>query len=159
MTELERLLAEQACARLVVDFAQYLDDSDYDALDELLAEDCEYARPFDPAHPYYGKDKVAAIFRGRRPMLTRHLMTNIRIDVLSETEARGSSYLTMLSSPHTETPPYEAGGIFVGAFNDVFVREGGKWKIKTRKGSLALYQGGPLPVLPTPSDEARGVKR
>ncbi|MEI9852189.1 MAG: nuclear transport factor 2 family protein [Sphingomonas sp.] len=157
MDDLARLSIERACTRLVLEFARFNDDWDHESLASLFAEDCEFARPLDPAHPYYGKAAVHAIFRDRRPRLTRHVMTNILIDVVGEDEAHGNSYVTMISSPGTDAP--QAGeGIFFGSFDDVFVRTAEGWRFKSRKGSLALYQGGHVPVLPMPSDEERGLK-
>ncbi len=45
-------------------------------------------------------------------------MTNILITVLSETEARGNSYVTMMSAPDPDAPwPREGEGLFIGSFN------------------------------------------
>ncbi len=160
MDDIERLLIERACQRLVLQFAQYNDYRDHDGLASLFAEDCEFARPLDPTHPYYGRDRVAAIFRDRKPMLTQHVMTNILIDVVSEDEARGRSYVTMVSNPNPDRlHPQEGGGIFFGAFDDVFVRTADGWKFKSRIGSVALHQGGHVPKFPVPSDEERGIKK
>jgi hypothetical protein len=157
MDDLQRLMIERACQRLVLDFARFNDGWDHEALAALFAEDCEFARPLDPDHPYYGRAAVHAIFRDRKPRLTRHVMTNIVIDVISPDEARGNSYVTMISSPETEgAQPGE--GIFFGGFDDVFVRTADGWKFKSRIGHVALYQGGHIPVLPVPSDEERGIK-
>ncbi len=156
MDDLQRLLIERECQRLVLAFARSNDDWDHETLASLFAEDCVFARPLDPDHPYHGKAAVHAIFRDRKPRLTRHVMTNIVIDVISETEARGSSYVTMISSAGTEGPqPGE--GIFFGGFDDVFTRTAGGWKFRSRIGHVALYQGGHIPVLPVPSDAERGL--
>ncbi len=159
MDDIQRLLIEQACRRLVLEFAKYNDDWDHQRLADLFVEDCEFARPLDPDLPYYGRDKVHAIFRDRKNRLTRHVMTNILITVVSADEARGNSYVTMLSSPNAEAKwPQEGEGIFVGAFDDVFVRTEAGWKFKSRYGNVALYQGGHVPVIPPPTPEQRGVK-
>ena len=156
MDELQRLLIEQACRRLVFQFAKHNDDLDHQALADLFVEDCVFVRPLDTAHPYYGREKVHAIFRDRKARLTRHVMTNILIDVVSADEARGNSYVTMISSAGTAAPQ-EGEGIFFGAFDDVFVRTDAGWKFKSRRGSLALYQGGHVPVLPVPTREETGA--
>jgi len=158
MDDAQRLAIEAACQRLVLEFAKYNDDWDHESLAALFAEDCEFARPLDPDHPYFGRDKVHAIFRDRKPRLTRHVMTNILITAVSADEARGNSYVTMLSSPHVDAWPREAEGIFVGAFDDVFVRTAEGWKFKSRRGTVALHQGGQVPVIPPASDEERGVR-
>jgi len=159
MDDITLLTIERACQRLVLDFAKFNDDLDHQSLADLFVDDCEFARPLDPTRPYFGKDKVHAIFRDRKPRLTRHVMTNILITVVSETEARGNSYVTMLSSPNTENWPQPGEGIFVGAFDDVFVKTDAGWKFKSRYGNVALHQGGHVPVIPPPTDEERGVKK
>lgn len=159
MDDIQKLVIEQACRRLVLEFAKYNDDWDHEALAALFVEDCEFARPLDPDLPYFGREKLHALFRDRRPRRTRHVMTNILITVVSETEARGNSYVTMLSSADaTGKGPREGEGIFVGAFDDVFVRTEAGWKFKARYGNVALYQGGEVPAIPPPTPEERGVK-
>ncbi len=159
MDDIQRIVIEQACRRLVLEFAKYNDDLDHQALADLFVEDCVFARPLDPQYPYYGKDRVHAIFRDRKARLTRHVMTNILITVVSETEARGNSYVTMISSPNADTSePREGEGIFFGSFDDEFVKTAAGWKFKARLGNVALYQGGEVPRLPIPTDEQRGVR-
>lgn len=160
MTEADIAGIERACARLVLEFAKYNDDLDHQALADLFVEDCTFARPLDPEHPYYGKDKVHAIFRDRKARLTRHVMTNILITVESPTQARGNSYVTMVSAPDPEAKwPREGEGIFIGAFDDVFVKTDAGWKFKSRTGNVALYQGGHVPVLPVPTIAETGAPR
>jgi hypothetical protein len=160
MTPAETLEIERACARLILQFAKYNDDLDHQSLADLFAEDCTFARPLDPAHPYYGKDKVHAIFRDRKPRLTRHVMTNILIDVISPTEARGNSYVTMVSAPDPEAKwPRPGEGIFFGSFDDSFVRTADGWKFKSRTGNVALHQGGHVPELPVPTLEETGAPK
>lgn len=157
MDAVARLLIEHECARLPLLFARYADEGDHAALAELFAEDCEFARPFQPDHPFYGRNRVQAIFRDRPPILVRHIVTNVLVEVLSESEARGTNYLTMLSSHASAEPPQEAGGLYVGAFEDHYLKIGEAWKFKSRYGMVALHLGGAMPDLPTPSDEARGL--
>ena len=53
----------------------------------------------------------------------RHLVTNVLVEVISETEARGTNYLAMLSSHASTEPPQEAGGLYVGGFEDHYVQD------------------------------------
>jgi hypothetical protein len=68
------------------------------------------------------------------------------IDVVSRNEARGLSYLTMISTtPPTgiEAPFVSAGPLYFGEFVDRFVLERGEWKIAERRGSIQMkYLGG-----------------
>lgn len=151
---------ERACARLVLEFAKFNDDLDHESLASLFVEDCTFARPLDPTHPYYGRDKVHAIFRDRKARLTRHVMTNILITVVSETEATGNSYVSMMSAPDPDQPwPREGEGLFIGSFDDTFVKTADGWKFKSRTGNVALYQGGHVPKIPVPTIEETGAPR
>lgn len=157
MDTLTRLEIEAACTRLVHEFARFNDFLDHESLAGLFTEDCVFARPLDPDHPYHGREAVHAIFRDRKPRLTRHVMTNVIIDVVSETEAKGSCYVTMVSSAETESPPYPGEGVFFGGFDDEFVKTAEGWKFKSRIGHVALHQGGHVPQLPVPTLEERGL--
>lgn len=157
MTPEKRLAIEAACGKLPLLFAKYADNGDHAALAELFVQDCKFARPFQPQYPFYGRDRVQAIFRDRPPILVRHIVTNVLVDVISETEARGTNYLTMLSSHASIESPQEAGGIYVGGFEDHYVLDDGVWRFADRAGMVALHQGGPMPNIPPPSDEARGL--
>ena len=158
MDDLARLVAENECGKLPLLFAKYADNGDHAALADLFVEDCEMARPFQPNHPFFGRDRVQAIFRDRPPILVRHIVTNVMVEVLSETKARGTNYLAMLSSHASTEPPQEAGALYVGGFEDEYVKTGGAWKFKRRHGMVALHLGGAMPNIPPPSDEARGLK-
>lgn len=158
MKDEKRLRIEAECARLPLLFAKYADNGDHEALAALFTEDCTFARPFQPDFPFFGRDRVQAIFRDRPPILVRHIVTNVLVEVISENEARGTNYLTMLSSHASTEPPQQAGGIYVGGFEDHYVRTGEGWRFMSRYGQVALHQGGAMPNIPAPSDEARGLK-
>lgn len=154
----KRARIEAEVARLPLLFAHYADTGDHEALAELFTEDCLYARPFQPDHPFHGRAAVQAIFRDRPPILVRHIVTNVLVEAISETEARGTNYLTMLSSHEGTEPPQPSGPIYVGGFADHYVKEDGKWRFRSRHGRVVLHSGGPMPNLPPPTDAARGLK-
>jgi hypothetical protein len=67
--------------------------------------------------------------------------TNVMIDVVSRDEARGRSYLTMISTPppgDAVAPYVSAGPVYFGEFKDRFLREGGEWKFLERRGSIQM---------------------
>jgi len=158
MDAIARLLAERECGLLPLLFAKYADSGDHAALADLFTADCTFARPFQPDHPFYGRDRVQAIFRDRPPILVRHIVTNVLVEVLSETEAKGTNYLAMLSSHASVEPPQEAGALYVGGFEDSYVKTPAGWRFASRMGRVVLHQGGAMPNIPPPSDEARGLK-
>ncbi len=73
------------------------------ALAALFTEDCKFARPLQPDHPFYGRDRVQAIFRDRPPILVRHIVTNVLVELVSETEARGTNYLDDAVEPRSRS--------------------------------------------------------
>lgn len=152
-----RLQIEAECAKLPLLFARYADNGDHVAMAGLFTEDCSFARPFQPDFPFHGRDRVQAIFRDRPPILVRHIVTNVLIEVVSETQARGSNYLTMLSNHASTIPPQEAGALYVGGFEDEYVLDEGRWRFASRAGMVALHMGGAMPDIPPPSNEARGL--
>ncbi|QZH76239.1 MAG: nuclear transport factor 2 family protein [Erythrobacter sp.] len=153
----KRARIEAACGKLPLLFARFADSGDHAALADLFTENCDFARPFQPDYPFHGRDRVQAIFRDRPPILVRHIVTNVLVEVISKTEARGTNTLTMLSSHGSIEPPQEAGGIYVGEFEDHYVKNEGAWRFQSRRGRVVLHMGGPMPDLPPPSDEARGL--
>lgn len=158
MKDKKRLRIEAEVAKLPLLFAHYADNGDHEALADLFTEDCQLARPFQPDHPYHGREAVQAIFRDRKPILVRHIVTNVLVEVISDSEARGTNYLTMLSSHEGTEPPQPAGAIYVGGFDDHYVKTEGQWRFMSRFGRVVLHQGGAMPQLPVPTDEARGIK-
>jgi hypothetical protein len=90
MTEMERLLIERACERLVTQFHIFADRFDHDAMASLFADDAVID------HIYLGKIEglpaIKAYWDSKEvTSLTRHITTNIAIDVLDENRACGRS--------------------------------------------------------------------
>jgi hypothetical protein len=149
MDNIQRMLIERECERLVLQFAQANDDWDHDGIADCFTEDCSFARPIDPDNPYRGRETLRAMFRDRPQRLGRHLMTNILIHVDSEEAAHGRCYVTYLSTPDVDQPrpALAEPGIFVGWFDDKFVRTAEGWRIAERKGGMALRSGGESPTI------------
>ena len=162
MKDKKRLLIEHECGKLPLLFAKYADNGDVEAMGQLFTPDCEFSRPFQPEYPFYGRAAVEGIFRNRPPILVRHVVTNVLVEAVTETRAKGTNYLTMLSSHASTEPPQEAGALYVGGFEDEYVLDqsvpGGVWRFSKRAGMVALHLGGAMPNVPPPSDEARGLK-
>jgi hypothetical protein len=116
---------------------------------DFFAENGSLARPMAPDVVIQGREVIrAALLTRPKTLLTKHLATNVMIDVVSRDEARGLSYLTMISStpPAGTAPPYVTGGpVYFGEFRDRFVREGDSWKILERRGSIQMKFFGGAP--------------
>jgi hypothetical protein len=137
----ERIEIERACERIVHAYSRALDLGDMSAAADLFAENGSMARPMAPTQVIQGRESIRAALSTRpKTLLTKHLATNVTIDVLSRDEAHGLSYLTMISTtPGDAVAPFiSAGPVYFGEFKDRFVREGGEWKFLERRGSIQM---------------------
>jgi len=142
----ERVEIERACERLILAYSRALDLGDMNAAADCFAEQGSFARPMAPDQVITGREAIRASLLTRpKTLLTRHLSTNMMIDVESRDAASGLSYLTMISTTPVEgaKPPHVSQGpIWYGEMRDRFVREGGAWKFQERRGSIQMKFGG-----------------
>jgi hypothetical protein len=147
LSPLERIEIERACERLVYEYSRALDVGDMSAAADFFAENGSMARPMMPDQVVQGRETIRASLLSRpKTLLTKHLATNVIIDVESRTSARGISYLTMISTtPGDAKPPFlSQGPIWFGQFVDRFVLEGSRWKFLERRGSIQMkFAGAP----------------
>jgi len=138
----ERIEIERACERMVYAYARALDLGDMSTAADFFAENGSFARPMAPDTVIQGRETIrAALLTRPKTLLTKHLATNVMIDVVSHDEARGLSYLTMISTtpPGDSAAPFvSAGPVYFGEFKDRFVREGAEWKFLERRGSIQM---------------------
>lgn len=147
---IDRIEIERACERLIQVYSRALDLGDINAAADCFAERGSFARPMMPDQLIVGREAIRASLLTRPQALqTRHLSTNIMVDVESLDSARALSYLTMISTtpPEGAQPPYlSQGPIWFGEMRDRFVREGGAWKFLERRGSIQMKFGGASPA-------------
>ena len=144
----ERIEIERACERLVYEYSRALDQGDMSAAADCFAEHGSMARPMVPDQVIQGRETLRASLLTRpKTLLTKHLATNVMIDVESRDSARGISYLTMISTtpPADGKPPFVSGGpVWFGEFKDRYVRENGVWRFLERRGSIQMkFPGAP----------------
>ncbi len=145
LTTAERIDIERACERLVYAYSRALDLGDLAGAADFFAENGSMSRPMTPDQIIEGRETIRASLLTRpKGLLTKHLATNILIDVESRDMARGISYLTMIATmPADAKPPFtSAGPIYFGEFKDRFVRENGVWKFLERRGSIQMTFAG-----------------
>jgi len=142
----ERIEIERACERLVYAYSRALDLGDMSAAADFFAENGSMARPMAPDVVVQGRETIRASLLTRpKTLLTKHLATNVVIDVESRDSASGLSYLTMISTTPAgdAKPPFVSGGpLYFGEFKDRYVRENGVWKFLERRGSIQLKFSG-----------------
>lgn len=146
----ERIEIERACERIVYAYSRALDLGDMSAAADLFAENGSMSRPMMPDQVIQGREAVRASLLTRpKTLLTRHLATNVMIDVESRDAARGISCLTMIATtpPADGKPPFiSSGPVYFGEFKDRYVRENGVWKFLERRGSIQMKFPGSTPA-------------
>jgi hypothetical protein len=150
LSAVERIEIERACERLVLVYSRALDLGDLDAAADCFAENGSFARPMAPDQVITGREAIRASLHTRpKTLLTRHLSTNIVIDVHDRESASGLSYLTMISTtpPEDAKPPFvSAGPLWFGEMRERFVLEAGQWKFLERRGVIAMKFAGAPPA-------------
>ena len=138
----ERIEIELACQRLVYEYLRALDSGNPDGAADCFAEQGMLARPMQPDQYIQGREAIRVSLKGRpKGLLTRHLATNVVIDIASRDVASGLCVLTMMGCTPAEgaLPPHRAAGpLYFGEFRDRFVRVAGEWKFLERRGSIAV---------------------
>ncbi len=135
MTPLDRLLAEHDIARLVTRFALLNDQADWDAVAAMFTADGRFIRPAG-GEPVVGREAIRASFASRPPRVSRHLITNILVDIGSADEATSQCAMLLYTAPAGETSA--ASPALVGGFRDKLIRTADGWRFTERAGFLDL---------------------
>jgi uncharacterized protein (TIGR02246 family) len=156
--DLARLLAERTCEQLIYKYARYVDSGEAGRVADLFTEDGVWIGA--DGRSMNGRDQVQAAFLGRQALtrrLSRHVMTNVLIDVHSECEATGIAYL--INYRHdgpgetVEKPGPARHPKFVGDYHLTFRRVDGQWRIAALRFDLTFLRRSDL----EPKVENRGA--
>jgi hypothetical protein len=151
--QLDRLLAERECERLILEFVRRLDLEKPSSVAELFTPDGVWEWPGGERR-IEGREAMRDYF-GSRPSdrLSRRMMTNILVTVTSATTASATSYLT------TYRVDGYSGGMLpprlpvnIGHYEDTFRNIGGTWLLARRLTFLAF--GSSTERLPSTADDA-----
>ncbi|GAA4935849.1 nuclear transport factor 2 family protein [Streptomyces coeruleoprunus] len=143
LDSLERLLAERACERLVLELVHRLDLGEPGTVADLFTPDGVWEWPYD-GRRVEGREALRRYF-GARPAdrLSRRMCTNILVTVHSADTATATTYFaTYRVDGHTEgtlVPPRLPANI--GHYEDTFRKAEGEWLFARR--TLVLPFGGP----------------
>src|SRR5262245_40927101 len=92
MDELQKLLAERACERLINEYARRVDFGDAAAIACLVTEDSRW----EGDRGFAGGERIRGWLTGREGVtrrVSRHVCTNVMVEVLSPTQARSHCYM------------------------------------------------------------------
>ena len=139
MDDAARRTIQQDCEALSIAYARAVDFRDYDEFVNLFTED----GTLETGVRLEGKQAIAASLK-RRPdeLRSRHVLTNIFVNVVNRDEATGISYLTLYRHVGPESlrsGPISFDGPFaIGHYQDVFVRMDDGWRFKSRVLHMAF---------------------
>jgi hypothetical protein len=147
MEESRRMAIERACERLVIAYTHLVDSGEAERVVDLFTPEgvCEL-----PAARLCGHDELRAFFRTReqsRALVTRHVCTNVAIDVVDEHSATGRAYLTLYrhrreDAQATGPAPLEAP-VFIGEYQDRFVEHEGSFRFAERRAIASFVRPPP----------------
>jgi hypothetical protein len=108
---------------------------------DLFTEQAAFARPTDPDNFTTGAENILAAFKSRpNDRITRHLITNVLIDVLDENSAKGVCYATLFMAPSDAEPAMFGikanASQLVGEFYMDFQLTESGWKISRQSGNI-----------------------
>lgn len=133
---------ERACARLVHGYARAADFGDSAAAAALFADDAVLEMP--GGKRFAGR---AAILQrlAEQPatQVSRHVISNLLIDVVDEGRARGFCYLTMYRGTRGEAsgPLPSAAPFVIGHYEDEYARVGADWRFAARRLTFTFRRG------------------
>jgi SnoaL-like domain len=132
LDDLNRILAERACERLIVDYAALNDAADWDGVAMLYTEDGRMSRPTAPNEFIEGRESILAAFKSRPPRATRHICANIRVNVENESSANATSQILLFTG--ADKLP------LVGSYADRITLTKDGWRFSERRGSLDFIE-------------------
>ncbi len=123
----DRLRIEWQCARLVALYANLNDEARWEEVAALYADEGWMNRPSAPEVRIAGRAAILEALKSRPPRITRHVCSNVVIDVESPKTASGVCAMVLFSP---DQPP------LAGSFHDRFVLTEAGWRFAGRDGSL-----------------------
>ena len=134
MDDLQKMLIERACERLVTEYCHFVDHGEAAKIAGLFADDGIFA---SPRAVKTGRVDIADWFmrrEGNVARMSRHVCCNQLIDVIDENNATGVVYLTLYRHDGEVGRPLSPSDVpdIVGEYRDQFVRTGEGWRFKRR---------------------------
>lgn len=144
MDDLQRLLAERACERLLHEYCRLVDFGEASRMADLFTEDGVWEAD---ELVLDGREAIRAHFLKRERVVrrvSRHMVTNVAIDVVSDDEATGLSYFANFRHDRQEgdrslPQPMEVPK-YLGEYVDRFRRTGDGWRFEHHHVDVALLR-------------------
>ena len=138
MDALQKLLIADECERLSYNYARWIDLGQAARAAELFTDDAELVLT---AGPMVGREEIDSFFAKRQtaPVVSRHVITNVIVDVLGEQEASGMAYITFYRQPLGDQGPAPvAPPVSVGHYDDTYRLTAAGWRFSSRRSVVAF---------------------
>lgn len=144
MDDLERLLAERACERLIVEYCRLVDFGNAAKIADLFTEDGRWE---GTDLVLDGREQIRDWFTQRQGVtrrVSRHVCTNVGVDLLSDSEAESMCY--MINYRHdrpegdTSLPVPAEHPKYVGELHDRFRRTPHGWRFASRRVEVSFIR-------------------
>ena len=139
MDELQAMLAEWGCAKTIRKYAIAADGDNVEAFVDLFEPDGIWQRP--DGKTYRGHAEIRAAYAARPTGgFSRHLVSNIVVELNDSERARASSLAVVLTAkPPACMPLRMRPSVLVVAYEDALRRSGdGQWRLSRRESCLLL---------------------
>jgi uncharacterized protein (TIGR02246 family) len=129
---LQRLEDLEEIRTLLLDYGRFLDSRDLPAYSKLFAKDGEWVGGFGSARGPAGILAFMEKNLGTGPNRTNtyHILSNFEIEVKGDTATAWSRWTFVVPGPDGKPVISQAG-----RYDDILVREDGRWKFKRRTAS------------------------
>jgi hypothetical protein len=134
----DALLARVAIESLIAEFAYLIDHNQTEKVADLFTEDGWYGR--EGGSRSVGRDAIRKSYAGRAARgerTARHIFTNLRLTMLSPTEADGICILLLFAADGA--PPLPAEPMLVQDYKDTYRKVDGCWLFASRE-TRSLFQ-------------------
>lgn len=139
------IVAERACERLLYEYARRVDRGEAADIADLFTHDGVWFGADGTG--MHGRDAIREAFTQRQSLTrrqSRHVITNVLVDVRSDDEAEAVAYLVNYRHDSTtgtaEHPAPSDHPKFVGEYHLVFRHVDGEWRIASLRFDLAFLR-------------------
>lgn len=144
--DLETMLIEWQCQKLVTHTINLLDQCRWQELSECYTEDGVLYRPSAPLDGIKGREAILKSFTERPAKETCHALSNMEVTLHDPCSATVASRVVLFSGEQKaadiETIISAKANVFIGRFIDQLKKIDGVWQIAKRQGSIELnYKG------------------
>jgi hypothetical protein len=141
MDDVEQLAAERACEALITAYTHHVDDFRERArVHELFTVDGIWES--DEAR-LEGRDQITTFFsKDGGPRKSRHISSNVAVDVTGPDSAEGLSYFTLYRhlGEKPRVPDLDNQPVILGHYTDRFQRTSDGWRIAHRRADVGFVR-------------------